>query len=89
MIYCIYCIIFISVYIYCLICNCSFLLTYTCFYNSIINFKNISFYWNQYHKKLNVWNELVEKVNTDFDENRKEFWVFVGRKSKGKKKNIA
>ena len=36
-------------------------------------------------KKLN---ELVEKVNTDFDENRKEFWAFVGRKSKGKKKNI-
>ena len=24
--------------------------------------------------KLNIWNELVEKVNTDFDENRKEFW---------------
>ena len=39
-------------------------------------------------KKLNIWNELVEKVNTDFDENRKEFWAFVGRKSKGKKKNI-
>ena len=35
------------------------------------------------------WNELVEKVNTDFDENRKEFWAFVGRKTKGKKKNIA
>ena len=40
-------------------------------------------------KKLNIWNELVEKVNTDFDKNRKEFWAFVGRKSKGKKKNIA
>ena len=40
-------------------------------------------------KKLNIWNELVEKVNTDFDENRKEFWAFVGRKSKSKKKNIA
>ena len=35
-------------------------------------------------KKLNIWNELVEKANTDFDENRKEFWAFVGRKSKGK-----
>ena len=35
------------------------------------------------------WNELFEKVNTDFDENRKEFWAFVGRKTKGKKKNIA
>ena len=40
-------------------------------------------------KKLNIWNELVEKVNTDFDENGKEFWAFVGRKTKGKKKNIA
>ena len=40
-------------------------------------------------KKLNIWNELVEKVNTDFDENRKEFWAFVGRKSNGKNKNIA
>ena len=28
-------------------------------------------------------------MNTDFDENRKEFWAFVGRKSKGKKENIA
>ena len=25
-------------------------------------------------KKLNIWKEFVEKVNTDFDENRKEFW---------------
>ena len=28
-------------------------------------------------------------MNTDFDENRKEFWAFASRKSKGKKKNIA
>ena len=34
-------------------------------------------------EKLNIWNELVEKVNTNFDENRKELWAFVGRKSKG------
>ena len=34
-------------------------------------------------------NEIVEKVNTDFDENRKEFWALIGRKTKGKKKNIA
>ena len=40
-------------------------------------------------KKLNIWNELVEKVNTDFDENRKEFWAFVGRKSKGKKEKYS
>ena len=38
---------------------------------------------------MNIWNDLVEKVNTDFDENKKEFWAFVGRKSKGKKKYIA
>ena len=38
-------------------------------------------------KKIHIWNELVEKVNTDFDENRKEFWAFFGKKSKGK--NIA
>ena len=40
-------------------------------------------------KKLNIWNELVEKVNTDFDENKKEMWAFVGRKTKGKNKIIA
>ena len=39
-----------------------------------------------FEKKLSIWNELVEKINTDFDENRKVFWAFVGRKSKGKKK---
>ena len=37
-------------------------------------------------KKLNIWNELVKKVNTDFDENRKEFWAFAGRKSKVKRR---
>ena len=29
------------------------------------------------------------QLNTDSDENRKQFWAFVGRKTKGKKKNIA
>ena len=28
-------------------------------------------------------------MNTDSDENRNVFWAFVGRKSKGKNKNIA
>ena len=37
-------------------------------------------------KKLNIWNELVEKVNTDFDENRREFWAFVGRDQNVKRK---
>ena len=41
-----------------------------------------------YRKKLNICNELVEKINTNFDENRKEFWAFVGRKSKGKNKSL-
>ena len=40
-------------------------------------------------KKINIWNDLVEKVNTDCDENRKEFRAFFGKKSKGKKKSIA
>ena len=40
-------------------------------------------------KKINIWNELVEKVNKNFDENKKHFWAFLGRKTKGKKKNIA
>ena len=39
-----------------------------------------------HQKKLNIWNELVEKVNTDFDENKKELWAFVGRKQKVKRK---
>ena len=36
-------------------------------------------------KKLTIWSEVIEKVNVDF---RKEFWAFVGRRTKGKKKNI-
>ena len=36
-------------------------------------------------KKLTVWNEIVEKVNVDFDGSRKEFWAFVGRRTKCKK----
>ena len=39
-------------------------------------------------KKLTIWNEVDEKVNVDFDWSRKEFWAFVGRRTKGKKKNI-
>ena len=40
-------------------------------------------------KKLSVWNEVVEKVNADFEGSRKEFWAFVGRRTKGKYKYIA
>ena len=41
-------------------------------------------------KKLNIWREVVEKANTDFEGSRKVFWAFVRRRAKGKmKKNIA
>ena len=40
-------------------------------------------------KKLVVWYEVVEKVNVDFKGSRKEFWAFVGRRTKCKKRNIA
>ena len=39
-------------------------------------------------KQLTIWNEVVEKVNVDFDLSRKEVWAFVGKRTKGKKKNI-
>ena len=35
-------------------------------------------------EKLSIWNEMVEKVNADFERSRKEFWAFVGRRTKGK-----
>ena len=40
-------------------------------------------------KKLDSWNEVIEKANKDFYENRKEFWAFVGRTSKGSRKGTA
>ena len=42
-----------------------------------------------YKKKLDSWNEVIEKVNKDFHENRKEFWAYVGRTSEGSRKGIA
>ena len=36
-------------------------------------------------KKINAWNEVVEKVNKDYEGSRKQFWSFVSKKSKGKK----
>ena len=39
-------------------------------------------------KKFSIWSEVVEKVNADFEGSRKEFWAFVGRRTKGKYKNI-
>ena len=40
-------------------------------------------------KKLNSWNEVLENANSDYDGNRKEFWAFVGRRTKGKKRAIS
>ena len=37
-----------------------------------------------WEKKLVVWNEVVERVNIDFEGSKKEFWAFAGRKTKGK-----
>ena len=35
-------------------------------------------------KKLQIWNEVVDKANSDYEGNKKEFWAFVGRRTKGK-----
>ena len=40
-------------------------------------------------KKTDIWNDAVEKVNTDYEGSRKEFWAFAGRRSKGKKKTLS
>ena len=34
-------------------------------------------------KKLQIWNEVVDKANSDYKGNKKEFWVLVGRRTKG------
>ena len=33
----------------------------------------------------NSWREVVEKANTDLNGSKKEFWAFVGRRTKGKR----
>ena len=37
---------------------------------------------------MNVWNGVVEKANADFEANKKEFWSFVGRRTKGRKGGV-
>ena len=39
-------------------------------------------------KKLQIRNEVVDKANSDYEGNKKEFWGFVSRRRKGKKKGI-
>ena len=35
-------------------------------------------------KKLQIWNKVVEKANSD-EGNKKKFWAFVGRRTKAKR----
>ena len=35
-------------------------------------------------KKLDMWNNIVEKTNQDFEGIKKQFWSFVGRRTKCK-----
>ena len=39
-------------------------------------------------KKLDMLNDVVEKANQDFEGNKKQFWSFVGRRTKCKNKTI-
>ena len=39
-------------------------------------------------KQLQNWNEVVDKANSDYEGNKKEFWAFVGRRTKGKNKGL-
>ena len=40
-------------------------------------------------KKLVMWDNIVEKANQDFEGNKKQFWSFVGRRTKCKNKTIS
>ena len=40
-------------------------------------------------KKLNMWIHIVERANQDFEGNKKQFWFFVGRRTKCKNKTIS
>ena len=40
-------------------------------------------------KKLDMWNNIVEKANQDFKGNKKQFWSFVGRRTKCKDGTIS
>ena len=39
-------------------------------------------------KKLEVWNKVVERANSDSESNRKELWGFIGRRTKGKRRGV-
>ena len=40
-------------------------------------------------KKLDMWNNIVEKANQDFESNKKQFWSFVGQRIKCENKTIS
>ena len=40
-------------------------------------------------KKLDMWNNIVKKTNQDFEGSKKQFWSFVGRRTKCKNKTIS
>ena len=40
-------------------------------------------------KKLDMWNNIVEKANQEFEGNKKQFWSFVCRRTKCKNKTIS
>ena len=40
-------------------------------------------------KKLSIRNEVVQRANSDFEVNKKEFWAFVSKRTKGKRKSIS
>ena len=39
-------------------------------------------------KKLQIWNEVVDKANSYYEGNNKEFWAFDSRRTRGRKKGI-
>ena len=40
-------------------------------------------------KKLDMWNNIVDKANQDFEGNKKQFWSSVGRRTKCKNITIS
>ena len=42
-----------------------------------------------FKKKLDMWNNIVEKANQNFEGNKKQFWSFVGRRTKCKNGTIS
>ena len=39
-------------------------------------------------KKLRIWNEVIEKANSENEGNKNVFWEFLGRRTNGRKKGM-